>query len=84
MKSFSPENAQIELACAGAAVGVCEPEPTTPTVPGGPITSPARAEPAPTAITASPQTMVASIDLMCIRTPLSLVVDYAFVGVNRT
>jgi hypothetical protein len=45
-KSFRPENAQIELACAGAAVSVPEPDPGTPGVPGGPITSPANAAPA--------------------------------------
>ncbi|MDX6452010.1 MAG: hypothetical protein QOH16_2059 [Gaiellaceae bacterium] len=44
-KSFRPENAQIEFACAGAPVAMPEPEPGTPGVPGGPITSPANAAP---------------------------------------
>jgi len=41
--SFSPLYAQIELAWAGAPVRTPDPENGTPGVPGGPVTSPARA-----------------------------------------
>jgi len=44
--SFKPLYAQIELACAGAPVRTPDPEFGTPGVPGGPVTSPAKAVPA--------------------------------------
>ena len=56
--SFCPEKAQIEFVCAGAAVGL-----------PFPVTSPANAEPAPTAATATPQSTVATNDLKRISLP---------------
>jgi hypothetical protein len=56
--SFCPEKAQIEFACAGAAVGFPLP-----------VTSPANAEPAPTAATATAQSAAASNDLKRICLP---------------
>lgn len=50
--SFCPEKTQIEFACAGPAVGFPLP-----------VTSPANAEPAPTAATATAQSAAASNDL---------------------
>jgi hypothetical protein len=69
-KSFSPEYAQIELACSGAPVFLSELEPMTPGVPGGPFTSPANAAPALAPTTATVQTAVASIDDLFRKTSL--------------
>lgn len=57
--SFSPLNEQIEFAWSGASVGTPEPEPGTPGVPGGPITSPAKAALALPPTTAVEQTATA-------------------------
>jgi hypothetical protein len=57
LPSFSPEKTQIEFACDVAAVlGV--------KVPGGPITSPAKAELAPAPASAAVQTATASNDFL--------------------
>jgi hypothetical protein len=68
-KSFKPEKAQIELACAGAPVLLSEPEPMTPGVPGGPFTSPAKAAPALAPTTATPQSAVAKKDFVRMSLP---------------
>src|SRR5215218_10422665 len=61
-RSFSPLKAQIELALSGAPVSTPEPENGTPGVPGGPVTSPANAAPAPGPATAAAHTAAASIN----------------------
>jgi hypothetical protein len=59
-KSFNPLKAQIELACAGAPVSTPEPEKATSGVPGGPVTSPARAALVLIPVTATAKTVAAS------------------------
>jgi hypothetical protein len=56
-KSFSPEKEQIELAC-DVSLGV----PGWVTLPGGPVTSPAKAAPALAPATATAHTAAANID----------------------
>ena len=60
-RSFSPLKAQIELALSGAPVSTPEPENGSFGVPGGPITSPANAAPAPGPVTATVHTATANI-----------------------
>src|SRR6266516_3731779 len=62
-KSFSPENEQIELACE-VSLGV----PGLPMLPGGPITSPARAALAPAPARAAAQSAAARNDCLRIDT----------------
>jgi hypothetical protein len=68
-KSFSPEKAQIELACLGAAVSSSEPDPKTSGVPGGPFTSPPNAAPALVPTMATAETTTAKNDLVCMLSP---------------
>jgi hypothetical protein len=70
--SLSPEKAQIELAWAGAPVGTPDPEFGTPGVPGGPITSPAKAAFAPSPATAAAHSTVASDLLSILSSPVEV------------
>jgi hypothetical protein len=60
-RSFKPLKAQTELACVGAPVSTPEPEKGTPAVPGGPVTSPARAAPVLRPATTAAQIVAANI-----------------------
>src|SRR5215212_5313898 len=64
-KWLRPENAQIELVCAGAAVG-CDSPTGIPVGEPGPLISPPRAGPAETTAIAAPETAAARNDFMCI------------------